>query len=258
MRRTSRRVGRRQRRHEELLGAVGQLSASLESLAARIPEAVDTEAADPAASRTHDRNRVQRLAAALKGWAPFASAVLAIGVLGYTGLQTAHIRDQAEAAQEAFLLQASTEAAQSRTVDLEFLSSLSLELTDRGLEISNPTKTPIQQAAFWYLTFHPEIGEQSEVIHEVEGEVGGMPSCSTTTVPWTHLQGAKEEYLEPGEAAVQFQRGESEELHLALQAPSGRWYLLGASGTLLSITAASVDAGGVPVSSPVDEPEPQS
>ncbi|KRC62347.1 hypothetical protein ASE14_00400 [Agromyces sp. Root81] len=133
--------------------------------------------------------------------------------------------------------------AQTRTSDFTFISGISSSVLDTGLVFTNSTPIPIVSTAFWYVAFDGEKG----VLREVEGEIAGVPACTSVLVPWAHLYAAEPNTRSIGGERGEFQRPPSaaEELHLALQAPSGSWFLAGASGTLLKIELSEVPDLGI-------------
>lgn len=133
---------------------------------------------------------------------------------------------------------ASSEAAlraDLRSRDYAFLSSVRSSINQRGITITNLSRTPVGPLAYWLMQSQGD----SRVI-EITGAVQGLGTCTTMSIEWSHLSKVQEKSAEESAApqAAQMIRlpyGDSSELHLAIQAPSGKWFLLGASGTLSAI-----------------------
>ncbi|WP_277959290.1 hypothetical protein [Frigoribacterium faeni] len=158
-------------------------------------------------------------------WLVTFTALATVGSVIFLALQTQATGTQASAAVEAL-------DAQTRQSDFSFLAKISPRIDSAGLILQNDSAVPVLSAAYWYLNFDPDLDQ----ISEVEGGLTGLPACSSVTIPWERLVAATDDSVAPDDF-LPFQRAVegAEELHIALQAPSGSWFLVGASGSLMAI-----------------------
>lgn len=158
------------------------------------------------------------------------TCVATAGSLVFIGVQSVAALDAARAAADQAAAATQTLNAQLRANDHEFLASVTLDIATEGIVIKNSALSPLSSTAYWFLQ------STDGWLDEVEGGIAGIAACSRITIPWNFLETAKPDAVD-GEDSSPFVHDEPdlEELHLALQAPSGQWYLKGASGSLYSI-----------------------
>lgn len=123
--------------------------------------------------------------------------------------------------------------AETRSRDSGFLSGVSSRVTDDGIVISNSNRTPVTPFAYWLLQ-----ADGDTRVQEIEGAVQSLAPCSSMTVEWSRLGDVRKAGEPIGPSAytqLKLPFGDASELHLAVQAPSGEWFLAGSSGSLSAI-----------------------
>lgn len=151
-----------------------------------------------------------------------AAVAVSIVALIAVIVQTGATQDQARAAADAL-------DAQTRMTDIQSIGSVVLTFDADGLVVANRGGISAPPVGVWLLT---RSGENH--VSEVTGTLGGLPACSTTQLPAELLRSAREQgdtsgrEFDPSAAS-------DREAYLALQAPSGAWFLLADTGYFASI-----------------------
>ncbi|GAA1486581.1 hypothetical protein [Brachybacterium fresconis] len=164
------------------------------------------------------------------------TAVATLLTLVFVALQARAASTSANAAQEQTRAALAEMESRTRAADREFLSGIRISNDPEGVLISNTTSMTLPSVAYWYLQ------NTGGSLDEVEGAIGGIPLCSTVHVPWAHLEESRPNQDDAPAEQFAHDASAAAELHLAVQAPSGAWFLMGASGSLYSIDIAEPTA----------------
>lgn len=155
-------------------------------------------------------------------WVSIAAVAISIVSLIAVVFQTQATQEQARAA-------ASALDAQTRTTDIQTIGSVVLTFDANGLAITNRSGISAPPVAVWLLT---RGGEND--LSEVTGTLSGLPACSTTRLSAELLRSAREEGERTGRA-FEPDAALDREAYIALQAPSGAWFLVADTGYFTSI-----------------------
>ncbi len=126
---------------------------------------------------------------------------------------------QAGEARQQSAIAAAALAGQTRQTDLEAVGAVSVAANRKSdtLAVTNTSTFPLLESALWVFG-----ASEDEVLREVTVPVSGIPSCRAMVMPLTQLLRAADVVSDL----------ELIEVQIAVQAPSGAWYLIADSGQI--------------------------
>ena len=140
--------------------------------------------------------------------------------------QTEAARQQVEVARQQNEVAVDVQRAQAQITDNEFLSRVRVSADGRGVSVTNRADVAVGSSALWVM----ESFGGDDHLQEIEGMLEGVPVCSTLRIPRALL--LREVQPSSDDEPTDFRKRSpvGVEAHLALQAPSGSWYLAGDNG----------------------------
>lgn len=214
-------------KYEQIVAALNRLTEVVDAnatAARRDLVGVPKKGAECHKCRNHQRG------SKLLEWTSVLATIAAFVSAGAVACQIPAVMRQADSAE-------TVAQHEIRGRDFEFLARIRPAVSADGIEISNYSSVPSSAAAYWLL-----VRTSENEILEFEGALVGLGTCAKAQVPVSVLaESVTDGGGDHAPEIVGAARNLAYELHVAVQAPSGEWYLVGERGDARLIQGSEVE-----------------